>query len=172
MKKYLIGSKLLRIENAKDVDLLVLKDIQSEEIIDQDWNSLGKQDISYCSCSELNNRLSFNRYSIKTLSNYQFDSQIIQQDFPIKYSILSHRDDLIAFLKTVSKKKLFNFDLSISIDGRYCSKIVYHIAYNIFILQNNSPIITNEQKEIIQKIHDIQMPIEYIAVLQNFIDKL
>ena len=70
MKKYLIGSKLLRIENAKDVDLLVLKDIQSGEIIDQDWNSLGTQDVSYCSYSELNDRLSFNRYSIKTLSNY------------------------------------------------------------------------------------------------------
>ena len=40
---------------------------------------------------------------------------------------------------------------------------------NIFILKNNSPIITVEQKAVIQKIHDCQMPIDYLDELLNIL---
>ena len=41
-----------------------------------------------------------------------------------------------------------------------------------FILKNNSIIITSEQKEIIQKIHDLKMSSDYLDELENMIDKL
>jgi hypothetical protein len=53
-----------------------------------------------------------------------------------------------------------------------CSKLIYHFAYNLFILQNNSVYLTPEQKEIIQKIHDCQMPIEYLDELERMLNEL
>ena len=65
-----------------------------------------------------------------------------------------------------------NFNPIIIVNKNCCSKLVYHIAYNLFIVQNNSPIITEEQKAIVQKLHDGEMPISYIDKLRAMIKAL
>lgn len=46
-------------------------------------------------------------------------------------------------------------------------KNIYHIAYNLFILLNNSVTLTEEQMNIVQKIHDCEMPIQYLQELRQ-----
>ena len=65
--------------------------------------------------------------------------------------------------------KKYKFDKEKYSQNNCCDKKIYHIAYNMFILQNNSPILTNEQKEIVQKIHDKEMPIEYLDEMEKII---
>lgn len=166
MKKYKIGSRILHLDNCKDIDYIVL----SDEFPDYTRKKIDGEDILYLHQDTLSSRLTFKKYDLyNTLFNYQYDRDIIGQEFPIEYHILDYRQELIKYLKDVVKRKLFNFNKQITLNKLYCSKRIYHIAYNIFILQNNSPIITEEQKAIVQQIHDGLMPIEYLDVLEHML---
>ena len=124
----------------------------------------------YISQDYLNLLLTFKNTKSKLLIyNYQYDRELIGNEFPIEYHILDYKDELIEFLMFVVKQKLFNFNKRIKCNGNYCSRLIYHIAYNVFILQNNSPILTEEQLKIVQQIHDYQMPIEYVDTLTSMI---
>lgn len=50
------------------------------------------------------------------------------------------------------------------------SKLTYHIAFNIFILVDNSVKITNEHLQIVQKIKNGEMSIDYIDELTNLLE--
>lgn len=169
MNKFLIGSKLLDLINNKDEDYICLTDEEKfrKEFIDN-------KEILYMPQNMLLSRLNFQlddnyghlRYYLY-ITSYQYDQNIIGQDFPIKYHYLEHKDQYMKLIDHIIKNKEFNFNKDITADNRCCTKIIYHIAYNIFILKNNSPIITEEQKAIIQKIHDLEMPIDYLDELEK-----
>lgn len=167
MAKYKIGSNILHLSNCKDVDYLIIDD--TKEYIRVYENG---EDIVYSSTENILKRMKFKTKNPLVLFNYQMDFDIIGQDFPIEYHLLDYRQELIEQLKRTVKNKQFNFNKRIRVNKLYCSKCIYHIAYNIFILQNNSPIITEKQKAIVQKIHDGLMPIEYIDVLENMLNQL
>lgn len=162
---YKIGSNLLGLDNTKDNDTLYVCD----EIIGfRKFES--KNDTCYRSIEEVKRTLKFDGIlSNNKLFNYQLSKQL-QPDFFIDYDLLDYRSELIAFLKNISKKGKFRF--STDYDDEYCYKWIYHIAYNVFILENNSFDLTEEQKEIIQKIHDGEMPSSYITTLKEKIENL
>ena len=180
--RYLLGSKILKLDNSRDHDYIV---VSEGEEYRREWLENG-EDILYIGEITLKNKLEFkdidslisnntpsNRQLLnRMLYNYQYDKDIMPEEFCITYTLLDYREELTKLLKHIKEKKLFNFNKRIKINNQFCSKIVYHIAYNIFILQNNSPILTQEQKEIIQKIHDFKMPVEYVDVLNEMIDNL
>lgn len=162
--KYIIGSKLLNLDNTRDVDYLILTNNKNEysKTITTDG------EICYMSMDVLNNNLSFrNKHNIYQVFNYQYDYRIIKQNFPIKYDILSYRKDLYDFIDWCIKKQHLCFNTTFRVNKYYCSKFIYHIAYNIFILKNNDILLTSDQQNIIQKIHDNKMPIEYLYELKN-----
>lgn len=163
MYKFLVGSQLLGLTNAKDIDYYVILDegetLNRESGVDYhvvDWSKRLKvltfQDTNpnYC------------------IFCYQHDKQINPSfaEF-FEYNLLDYKKELIDLIDNIIKNKLLNFNNKITTTNNCCCKIIYHIAYNIFILENNSPIITAEQKEIIQQIHDRVMPIEYLDTLKN-----
>lgn len=163
--KYKIGSSGLGLKNCKDKDRVVITtECDYKKVLTDD------EEIMYISKACLEKNLYFNSDSRYEIYNYQYDRSIIGNDFPIEYHILDYRNELIELLNTIVKQGLMNFNKLITCNNGNCSKLVYHIAYNIFILWNNSPIITEEQKVIIQKIHDCEMPIEYIDVLKEMLD--
>lgn len=164
-KKYLIGSKVLGLKNARDIDYVTIDNkVIYKKVFEKDY------DVIYISKEYLTNSFAFKSKDwFCLLSNYQYDKNIIQKDFPIKYSILDYRNELITFLKYVVKNKLFNFNKKITINRKYCSKLIYHIAYNTFILQNNSTKLTIEQINKVQLLHDCKMPISYIDELEKII---
>ena len=164
--EYIIGSKCLGLDNARDIDAIVFTD----DIEFKKETKDGK-DIVYTTIEKFNTILNFEEpvgyRRFLMLTNYQKDRQIIGKDFPIEYSILEHKEELIALIVESILQGEFNFNKRVTANGGHCSKKIYHIAYNIFILKNNSPIITTEQKAIVQRIHDCEMPIEYLDELVN-----
>lgn len=164
MTTYRIGSTLLHLNNCNDIDYLVLNDSKTYTRVYENGN-----DVLYDTIDNICDRLQFKYKSPLLLYNYQLDYCIIGQEFPIEYHILDYKKELIKYLKEAIRLKMFNFNKRIRYNKLYCSKIIYHVAYNIFILQNNSPIITEEQKAIVQQIHDGLMPIEYLDVLEHML---
>lgn len=167
-EKYLVGAKALGILNSKDTDYVQIDNQLEYKQVFENGCDIFKKSTNYLITS-----LKFkSNDEFSMLSNYQYDQTIIGNDFPIKYSILDYKNELKEFLKLIVKNKMFNFDKRITINHKYCSKLIYHIAYNVFILQNNSTKLTNEQQEKIQLIHDCKMPIHYIDELEQMIGGL
>ena len=170
-KKYLIGSSLIGLKNNRDVDYLILVDdipkdpIREPGVDNHYWTK--EQLIDF-----LNFKTDVKQPARQCLWNYQCDRDLIGDDFPIEFHILDHKEKLKDFLKKVVYHRQLNFNKYVTFDGGYCSKLIYHFAYNLFILQNNSVHMTQEQKEIIQKIHDYQMPIEYLDELERMLNEL
>lgn len=157
--KYQIGSKALGLNNTHDSDYV--------EIVEQTnyYNRIltVEYELKQISKDLLLKNLNFEtRYAIY---NYQYDKEIIGNEFPIEYHLMDHREQLIEFISNVIESKDMNFNKRITVNNGCCSKLIYHIAWNIFALINNSVILTKEQKEIVQKIHDEEMPIEFIDTL-------
>ncbi len=165
MKKYIIGSKALGLNNNKDIDYLVIND-------ELDYKRLYEngEDIVYRSKEHIdtymNYQVDFKSNPYMHLINYQLDQNIISSDFPLKYNVLNKRKELIKLLNYIVDNKLLNFSEKITSKNKCCTSVIYHVAYNMFILKNNSSVLTNAQKSVIQKIHDCQMPIEYLKELE------
>lgn len=161
MDKFLIGSSLLGLSAIRDVDFLYIG--EDKEFRVEDGN-----DNKHRTKEEQLELLQFQNDNLNKIFNYQLD-QAINKDFGkfIPYNILDYKNELIVLLKEVVSKGLYNFSKRFTIKNKCCTKLIYHVAYNLFILENNSPIITDSQKEIIQKIHDGNMPIEYLDELET-----
>ena len=168
MNKYKIGSTVLGINNNRDKDYIV---ISNEVNYKRETDKETKEDIIYISEEYLRNNLEFKGNYHQQLYNYQYDREFIGSDFPIEYHILDYKKELLEYLKTIVYNKSFNMNPLISTNG-CCTKPVYHIAYNYFILKNNSPTLTAKQLAIVNTIHDGKMPISYIDELANNILKL
>ena len=171
MIKYKVGSVALGLNNTKDIDYVVISNKKQKiSVVNNDGIY---EDLWYFRLEDLYRNLQFKSRNIFTLlSNYEYDIEIIGSSFPIKYHILDYKEQLIKLLKEIVNNKSFNFDKRITQGNNCCCKIIYHITYNLFILENNSPIITDEQKEIIQKIHDRLMTIDYLDELEHRIYNL
>lgn len=163
--EYLVGSKALGLKNARDEDYVIIatnKEYERRVEKNKEYiyisENLAKEIMSFDVRKE--------KYKHLYLFNYQFDRKIIGDSFPISYNILEYKGKLKELLKRIMEEKLYNFDKRVTTNGDNCSKRIYHIAYNVFILENNSSVITKEQKEIIQTIHDCKMPIDYLDELK------
>ncbi len=167
--KYIIGSKELELQNCTDTDEIVV--VESE--VEYKRVEENGTDTIYMSLGLLNRLVDFdlydNKYAYLMLFAYQIDSTLIGTLFPVEFHIVDKREKLKKYLNYVIENKQFNFNEDITVNGDCCSKLVYHVAYNAFILKNNSPIITEEQKDIIQRIHDGLMPIKYLEEIKKII---
>lgn len=167
-KKYLVGSKLLGLSNAKDTDYVVLvkKNGVYKRVIEDG------ADVLYISEEYVKQIMSFtfNSYTY-SINAFNYDANIIGQDFPIEYHILDYKKELKALLQYIAKNNLFNFNDKISVDGSM-SPNLYRVYYNYCILENNSVFLTAIQKENVQKIHDKEMPISFLNELKEKILKL
>lgn len=169
--EYTIGSKLLNLNNTKDNDILIISTEHDYKRV-----KVNGKDCVYRSEEHIKKHIFFeneiyNSFRIMLL-NYQLDQDIIGQNFPIEYHILDHREKVIELLNHIVDNKLLNCDPRITNDKGCCSKLLYHIVYNIFILQNNSIVLSEEQQTIIQTIHDGLMPISYIDDIQIMLKEL
>lgn len=167
MNRFLVGSGLLGLANIKDTDYMV---IEEEKKLAEFKDGI---DYRYRTLENVKDTLAFKGNDDRKLFNYQLDKAINKEfgEF-LPYNLLDYKNELISYLKEIVKYKRFNFDKRITSNNGHCTKIIYHIAYNLFIVENNSPIITAEQKTIIQTIHDRLMPIEYLKELERRINEL
>lgn len=172
MKDILVGSKLLNLSNQHDLDLITFYTEDKYNMINVN-NLKDEIDHKYMLLDTKINSLLFKDNNFIRIFNYQFDS-IINKEFStlFEYHILDYKKELVKLLKWIVDNKKYNFNKNVYAEDKKCTKLIYHIAYNLFIIENNSPIITKEQKETIQKIHDLEMPIDYLDELEIKINNL
>lgn len=173
--KYLIGSKLLELINNHDTDYLLVVESEDSSLYKREY--VNGEDVVTRSTANIERQMNFELpFSVRTIGwyiiNYQLDFDIIKQDFPFVYHILDKRAKYIEMLNWIVDNKALNFNKELNINNWHCSKMLYHVAYLTSILENNSVVITDEQKAIVQKIHDRQMPIAYLDVLEEKIRNL
>lgn len=173
-KEYLVGSSLLNLNNGIDADYFVFD--ESKDGFQLRTDKENHIDYFYASSTVLNRYFNFEE-DYKTSINavrvysilYQYDIDIIKQDFPITFHVLNHREEYIEFLKylATNNASIFNIVIKNRQTGlSYCHKNTYHIAYLTYIFKNNSLTLTAEQKQKIQTIHDRQMPLSYLDELK------
>lgn len=176
MKKYLVGSCLLGLKNNHDCDYISVVEsddwtLYAREVKNGEENwTLSSANIAKQMNFEL--PLDKNKGVRKYIVNYQLDKDIIGQDFPYEYHILDRRGDYIRLLNYIVDNQALNFKKNPHFNHGNCSKIIYHVAYTTFILENNSTTLTSEQKAIVQKIHDKEMSQDYLDVLAEKIREL
>lgn len=151
MLKIPIGSSVTKLKNCKDIDYLVVDAIDKLEYEEG-------ADYIYMSSSRLKSLLSFEIDSYLLLFNYEYDNYF---NNILDYNLLDYRDKLIEVLKNYVLFHDCTKCCYVKDNKKFLIKIYYHIAYNLFILENNSVKLTDEQLEIVQKIHDKEMPVEY-----------
>lgn len=174
-KKYLIGSKLLGLQNNKDLDYLVIVD-DDDERAGTRYSDNG-EDVFYISKSVQDKTMSFalpfdQNTARRYIKSYALDADIIGQDFPLIYHILDKRGKYIELLNYIVDNRACNFIHTDKFNGGNCSKLIYHVAYLTFIIENNSVDLTDEQKAIVQQIHDLKMPYTYLQTLEDKIRSL
>lgn len=174
-KRYLIGSCQLGLKNNHDTDYLQIEESGDGSRYKREFKN-GEDVVTRSAVNidrQMNFELPINEKTAKYyIINYQLDEEIIGQEFPYKYRILDKRDKYIQLLNYIADNKVLNFNKEININDWHCSKALYHVAYLTFILENNSTILTAEQKAVVQKIHDKQMPIAYLDELEEKIRNL
>lgn len=163
--KYIIGSTLLGLNTStSDKDVLNISNDSSYTLLYNngiDYHNRSVENIKYYMTFPNENDL------IIQLYNYQLDIDIIKQDFPIIYHILDYKEKLKRLLNLFIIQEFSVFGkvskgvYSRTMNRYVLPKIFYHIAYNLFILENNSVKLTDEQLKIVQKIHDKEMPVDY-----------
>lgn len=174
MKKYLIGSKLLGLDDVKsDTDYIVIVGEEQEDSVVYD-NGI---DYHYRRLSSIENtmlfRLPYDSCTIRYyVVNYQLDKDIIRQGFPYKFSVLDYRDKYIEMLNWIVDNKACNFKRCKYLNDGNCSQAITHVAYTAFIMQNRSVELTSEQRGVVQKLHDMQMPQDYLDELEKIIRNL
>ena len=174
-KQYLVGSQLLNLKNWIDTDYFIFDENENRFILKIN-NKEQHIETFYASSSILTKYFNFEEdyvnfphaervYSVL----YQYDIDIIQQNFPIVFHVLEHKTDYIKFLQYLVNNNRVIFNV-VCKDRKtnfiHCDKNTYHIAYITYILKNNSTTLTAEQQQIIQTIHDKQMPISYLDELK------
>ena len=93
-----------------------------------------------------------------------------ESNFPIKFNILQHKDRWIACLK--SYMNLERTEKLVLQEKRGLSKKFYHILYQYYMIKENTHFISEEAKNHVQKIHDLNMPSSYFYELKELINQL
>ena len=171
-EQYLVGSELLGLTSNKDKDYFIFDDSMNEDykmVTDKETHI----DYFYRKTAFFNKICNFEidfKQELRIYSVlYQYDIDIIGQDFPLVFHVLNHKQDFLNFLNYVVSADVCGFGAFTRKRGTqnsYCVKEIYHIAYLTYILKNNSTTLTQQQKTIIQTIHDRQMPLSFLDELK------
>lgn len=176
MEKYLVGSNLLGLSNSKsDIDLLVVVDTNEDDYYKRKF--VDGQDCIFRSKANINRQMNFvlpidRDTARKYIINYQLDRDIIGQDFPLEFHILDHRQNYVDLLKYLVDNKWLNFNRTVKYANGCLQKNMYHVAYLLFIIKNSTTMLTDEQRQIVKKIHDREMPDSYADDLAAMIKEL
>lgn len=173
--KYLVGSCLLGLGSNKDIDYAII--VENEDKTYHLHSFENGHDCFFASRSNIEMYMNFEKpFTRKNIFryviNYQYDADIIKQDFPIEHHIAEKRSDYIRMLNWIVDSRELNFDKDLNFNDWKVSPLLYHVAYLTFILENDSTTLTAEQKAIVQQIHDKQMSVEYLDVLEEKIRNL
>lgn len=168
--KYLLGSKMLKLNDARDEDWIEFVDLKQSEIT----NICAQRSIP--AFRRMLARFGEGKYStysstphiIRTL--YQLSREFHDSNFPFNdFSIFENKQEWIACLKRyMSASENEEYALKNDI----LPKDFYHILYQYNMIIEDTVWISGKAKVNVQKIHDLEMPSSYFYELRDLINSL
>lgn len=166
--KYLLGSKMLKLENNRDEDWTVFVNENAKTA-----NNYGYKSIPFfqtiINFFTRGNNIKADPYSALFL--YQLSTGFVDDaEYPFgEFNILEHIKVWKEWLKAYMNGK--------KVEARATKtdilpKQFYHILYQYYMITENVHFISDEAKAKVQKIHDLEMPSEYFYELRDLINSL
>ena len=172
INQFLFGSRLLKLDNCRDYDYV---HFDTDEVVRIE----GEHHINHNSYHVESVFRNIRDSKTKLLSNnfiiinyfYQFSKCFHPEpDYPLQCDIRNIKEGWITLLKRhindseAEKRYTENTDI--------LRKNFYHIAYQYFMIVDNAIYLEGEHKQIVQKIHDKEMPVAYFQELKQLINAL
>lgn len=166
----LLGSKMLKLNNARDEDWIEFVDKKQSEIteickkrsIPAFRNILAR----FCECKYSGYKAT--PHIIRTL--YQLSKGFHDENYLFgEFNIFDNKQEWIACLKrymSASENEEF------ALKNDTLPKDFYHILYQYNMIVENAHFISDTAKVNVQKIHDLEMPSSYFYELRNLINTL
>lgn len=165
-----IGSSVL-VPNAHDTDILLVTDnsnLLSQRLL---W---GSYDIFIYPLHKFEQQLSYENFGT-AYQNVCFallkSSDVLYGEFPLPdYSFKDHYKDALQACLAYGELNYFNPDVS-AVNGNCPKSMIWALA-TYFVVLNDSTEFTSEQRDLIQKCHDMDLPREYAWELKTKIENL
>lgn len=169
--KYLFGSKMLKLDNPRDEDWLEFVDVPRGTKIDNK--------------EENRHRLGFEKFRVKSfiegknmptdgykaLIFYQLSCGFHEEEnYPFNdFNILEHKKVWVEHLKNYINLPKTE-QLAMSADNLH--KKFYHLLYQYYMITENTHFISDEAREKVQKIHDLEVPNTEFFGLKELINSI
>lgn len=168
MSKFLLGSAMLGLKNNRDEDWVEFVDKMGKEINIQGQRSIpyNQFSIKYFISGE---HLKANEYNAIYL--YQLSNGFMHgEDYPFEsFNILDHKEIWVKWLQHYLNSDKIE---QMAIKKDVLPKHFYHILYQYYMIKENMHWISEESKEEVQKIHDLDIPSTYFYTLKELINSL
>ena len=166
---YLLGSKMLKLNNTRDEDWLTFIDAPAKVAREQHCHSIPfyKAVIGAFIRATYVHEDIYNALHLYQLSASFFSDEV---DYPFNdFNILEHKDSWIKWLKAYindekTERRANRTDI--------LPKQFYNILYQYNMIIENVYFISDEAKVDVQKIHDLEMPASYFYELRDKINLL
>lgn len=166
--KYLFGSKMLKMSNPRDEDLLTFVNSRGSEITEQGHRSISlyKNVIAH-----FIKGTNIKSDPFTALYLYQQSAPFHDNaDYPFNdFNIMEHKEVWIKYLKAYMNDEAVEQK---AIAKEILPKTFYHILYQYNMILEDTVWISDEARVNVQKIHDREMPSSYFYVLRDLINSL
>ena len=166
--KYVLGSKMLQINNPRDIDEITFVDKPSWQVREN-----GKRSIPFVKMIIDGFTKGKNKPNdfFKAMYIYQQSAPFFEDyNYPFKdFNIFDYKEVWIEQLKGYMN---YPATEETAIKGDILPKNFYHILYQYHMIQENVHHISDEARINVQKIHDLEMPSSYFYELRELINKL
>jgi len=151
-KRIIIGSRAVGMNNENsDYEYVQFSDsVDTFKIIRSGQDSIYLWNPQY-----LNQVLNYKENPKFQLTTYLFDKDLNSEAMELGFDIMEHLDDMRDRIKRfciLHEEQL----------GKVQSKLWYHVAYQYFILKNNSKQLSEEQLDLVKSIHDHKPMTEFL----------
>ncbi len=166
--KYLFGSKMLKMSNPRDEDMLTFVNSRGSEITEQGHRSISlfRNVITYFIQGT---NVKSDDYT--ALHLYQLSAPFHDDvDYPFNdFNITEHKEVWIKYLKAYMNDEAVEQK---AIAKEILPKTFYHILYQYNMILEGTVWISDAARVNVQKIHDLEMPSSYFYELRDLINSL
>jgi hypothetical protein len=169
-KTYLVGSKLLRLDNCGDTDYVYFdKGLDFSPAPNYHYIQYSAKELDFILKlfkSRPNNCLDFISYLFQFSSCFHPES-----DYPVTWNVFEDKKAWVKALNVLMTDK-GSYEKFIDADAGVLKKEFYNVAYQYYMIIESSPWLSKHNLDIVQKIHDRKMDINYFNFLKKKIAEL
>lgn len=169
MLSYVVGSSLLNLKNCHDVDRIYFADSPVPTLPTQTGDYFCKNlDFIKLILAKSDHPEKFAKDFNRPVCGHFFQYSRgfhPEPEYPIEWDIMEHKQGWKQILKNhITHEEAEEYYI---LENGICRKTLYNIAYQYYMLLDDTIWVTGEHLDIVQKIHDRQMPAEYFYELRE-----